>query len=88
MMTEKSAQQRETEEKIIDWVQRESKLNKDKVLSTTNLTDGAVLDSIQLISLVLYIEELRGEVIPETKISTEYFLSAEHIYNNFFAQPL
>lgn len=85
-MIAKSKEQAEIEGKILEWIIKESQYETKQVNIDTDLSDGTVLDSIQLITLVLFIEDLLGEIIPEEKVSTEYFQSVRKIYENFFYQ--
>ena len=50
----------------------------------TNLIDDGVLDSLQMVNFLLYIEEIRGKEIPETLIQPEYFVSLRVIHDTFF----
>jgi len=50
----------------------------------TDLINSGVLDSLQMVSFLLYIEEIRGKEIPETLIQPECFVSLRVIHDNFF----
>jgi len=50
----------------------------------TRLIDEGVLDSLQMVNFLLYIEEIRGCEIPETLIQPRYFISLRVILDTFF----
>jgi acyl carrier protein len=52
----------------------------------TNLIDDGILDSLEMVNFLLYIEEIRGREIPETLIQPERFVSLRVICETFF-QP-
>ena len=47
------------------------------------IEDGT-LDSLEMVSFILHIEEIRGEEIPETPIQAQYFVSLRMISDTFF----
>jgi hypothetical protein len=49
----------------------------------TNLIAENVLDSLQMVSFLLYIEEVRGREIAEHMIRPECFRSLRAIFDNF-----
>lgn len=51
---------------------------------STNIIETRIIDSLQLMNFVLYIEELRGAPIPEDKINMQSFCSLAAIRTNFF----
>jgi acyl carrier protein len=51
----------------------------------THLIDEGVLDSLQMVNFLMYIEELRGREIPEALIQPEYFTSLRMIHDTFFS---
>jgi len=50
----------------------------------TNLINEGVLDSLEMVNFLLYIEQIRGEEIPEALIQPEYFVSLRVIHDTFF----
>ena len=50
----------------------------------TDLIKEGVLDSLQMVNFLLYIESIRGEEIPEALIRPEYFVSLRVIHDTFF----
>ncbi|HYU34100.1 MAG TPA: acyl carrier protein [Thermoanaerobaculia bacterium] len=50
----------------------------------TDLIAERVLDSLQMVNFLLYIEEVRGREIGEQMIRPECFQSLRAIYDNFF----
>ncbi|HEV7517954.1 MAG TPA: hypothetical protein VGR07_16770 [Thermoanaerobaculia bacterium] len=50
----------------------------------TQLIAERVLDSLQMVSFLLFIEEVRGREIPEAMIRPECFASLQSIFDNFF----
>lgn len=51
----------------------------------THLIDEGILDSLQMVNFLLYIEELRGREIPEALIQPDYFTSLRTIHSTFFS---
>jgi acyl carrier protein len=50
----------------------------------TDLIKEGLLDSLQMVNFLLYIESIRGEEIPEALIQPEYFVSLRVIHDTFF----
>jgi acyl carrier protein len=50
----------------------------------THLIDEGVLDSLQMVGFLLYIEETRGREIPVGLIRPDNFVSLRVIYQTFF----
>ena len=70
-----------------EWVENNKSIDNEKTLNIeldTKLIDEGVLDSLDMVNFVLYVEELRGEEIPETLIQPEYFVSFRSILDTFF----
>ena len=66
-----------------DWIVR-LKPDAPNVELDTPLIDAGVLDSLEMVNFLLYIESLRSEEIPEALIQPEYFRSLRTIANTFF----
>lgn len=49
--------------------------------------DAGLITSLQFISFLMLIEELRDREIPESEVSVERFSSLDAIYQNFFVNP-
>ena len=52
----------------------------------TDIIGQGVLDSLEMVSFLIYIEELRAKEIPEELIKPEYFVSLRTIYETFFSE--
>jgi acyl carrier protein len=50
----------------------------------TDLIEQGALDSLQMVNFLLFIEEMRGDEIPEALIRTQYFTSLRVIAQMFF----
>jgi acyl carrier protein len=50
----------------------------------TDLISEGVLDSLEMVNFLLYIEEISGREIPEALIRPEYFVSLQVINDTFF----
>jgi acyl carrier protein len=50
----------------------------------TDIIQQRILDSLQMVNFLLYIEELRGKEIDEEQIKPHNFKSIETIYDQFF----
>jgi acyl carrier protein len=69
--------------KLRDWIASKSQ-RPAAVGMDTRLIDDGVLDSLQMVNFLLYIEEIRGKEIPEMLIQPEYFVSLRMIHDTFF----
>jgi acyl carrier protein len=50
----------------------------------TDLINGGVLDSLEMVNFLLYVEEIRGQEIPEALVQPRYFTSLRVIHDTFF----
>jgi acyl carrier protein len=50
----------------------------------TDLIGQGAIDSLQMVNFLLFIEEIRGEEIPEALIRPEYFSTVRIIHDKFF----
>ena len=69
--------------KLRDWVA----LTKPQTIEIgldTHLINEGVLDSLQMVNFLLYIEEIRGQEIPEALVQPQYFTSLRMIHDTFF----
>jgi acyl carrier protein len=69
--------------KLRDWIASKSE-RPAAIEMDTRLIDDGVLDSLQMVNFLLYIEEIRGREIPEMLIQPEYFVSLRVIHDTFF----
>jgi acyl carrier protein len=53
----------------------------------THLINQGVLDSLEMVNFLLYIEELRGKEIPESLIQPQFFTCLRIIHDTFFRSP-
>jgi acyl carrier protein len=68
---------------LIDWIAK----HKERAVSIaldTDLVESRLIDSLQFVSFLLFVEELRGREIPETEISLDKFRTIRSIKSNFF----
>jgi len=72
-----------TIERLRSWIMAAKPQTIEIGLDTELINEG-VLDSLLMVNFVLYIEELRGEEIPEALIHTHFFASLRVIYDTFF----
>lgn len=70
-------------ETIKQWIKNENNSAYD-FDEDTEIFNARILDSIQMLSLVLFVEELIGKQIPDEKLMPEYFKTINIIYNEFF----
>jgi acyl carrier protein len=49
-----------------------------------NIIESRVIDSLQFVSFLLYVEELRGKPIPADDVQLENFATLSAIRRNFF----
>lgn len=73
--------------KLRDWLATTNAAVRRVELDTRLIEEG-VLDSLQMVNFILYIEEVRGRELPEAFIQPEYFVSLRIIHDTFFSdQP-
>jgi len=73
-----------TVEKLRGWIVKAKPLTRGVGLDTDLISEG-VLDSLEMVNFLLYIEELRGKEIPEGLIQPQYFATLRIICETFFA---
>lgn len=69
--------------KLRDWIAATSSKRRTIGLDT-HLIDEGILDSLEMVNFLLYIEEVRGHEIPEALIQPECFSSLRVICDTFF----
>lgn len=69
--------------KLRDWVASTKPQTKEIELDTHLINEG-VLDSLEMVNFLLYIEEIRGQEIPEAFVQPQYFTSLRVIHDTFF----
>jgi len=67
-----------------DWIANTRGESRDIGLDT-NLIGEGLLDSLEMVNFLLFIEELRGTEIPAALIQPENFATLRIIHNTFFA---
>jgi acyl carrier protein len=72
-----------TVSKLRDWVALTRPQTIEIGLDTDLIGEGA-LDSLDMVNFLLYIEEIRGQEIPEAFVQPEYFISLRVIHDTFF----
>lgn len=70
--------------KLQSWIATTKKRTAEIGLDT-NLIEEGVLDSLEMVNFLLFIEELRGREIPEALIQPECFTSLRVIHDTFFS---
>jgi len=69
--------------KLRDWVLSTKQQTIEIGLETDLIKEGA-LDSLEMVNFLLFIEEIRGQEIPEALIQPEFFTSLRVIHDTFF----
>jgi acyl carrier protein len=69
--------------KLRDWVVL-TKPQTVEIGLDTHLINEGVLDSFEMVNFLLYIEEIRGQEIPEALVQPRYFTSLRMIHDTFF----
>jgi acyl carrier protein len=72
-------------EKMRSWIASIKPLTREVGLDTDLINEG-VLDSLEMVNFLLYIEELRGKEIPEALIQPKYFVTLRVICETFFSK--
>jgi acyl carrier protein len=67
------------------WIAKHSKSSSiADIRDDTPILEQGILSSLDIVELVLYIENLRGEEIDAEEIDPEAFVSIDSLYENFF----
>jgi acyl carrier protein len=72
--------------KLRNWIISSNQKAAADIGIDTQLINEGMLDSLQMVNFLLYIEELRGREIPEALIQPECFASLRVIHDTFFAE--
>jgi len=70
--------------RLRDWIGATRQVNREIGLDVDLIGEG-LLDSLEMVNFLLYVEELRGSEIPEALIKPECFATLRIIHNTFFA---
>jgi acyl carrier protein len=75
--------------KVKSWIlESGGRVDDGALQADTNLLDEEYIDSLGLMSLILFIEKLRGAPIGEGDMSAPNFLSLRQIEKTFFARDV
>jgi len=69
--------------KIIEWL-KERKPELNEISLDQNLMNTGALDSLQFVSFLMFIEQLREKKIPQEEVIPDNFLTINEIMNTFF----
>ena len=69
---------------IVSWL-RARKPDIERIDLDQNLLESGALDSLQFVTFLLFVEQLRGESIPQDLVVPENFRSVNAIVSSFFA---
>jgi len=72
---------------IRDYVARIKNRSASGLTPDTELLDSGVIDSLAMLDLFLYLEQVTGEPIPEEKVKLEAFRTIRSIHSAFVAHP-
>jgi acyl carrier protein len=74
--------------KLRSWLvsagQRSGGVRTKEIEMETDLINDGVLDSLEMVNFIMYIEEIRDREIPEVLMQPQYFTSLRVICNTFF----
>jgi acyl carrier protein len=70
---------------IVSWL-RARKPEIERIDLDQNLLESGALDSLQFVTFLLFVEQLRGESIPQDLVVPENFRSVNAIVSCFFAR--
>ena len=75
----------ENRQALRDWVIRKNgKMRAEELDDQTPIIERRIITSVQVMDLILFLEELRGEPIDVTDLKVGVFRSIDAIYRNFF----
>lgn len=69
------------------WILEHAKVAPGTLTDRTPLLETGLLSSLDVVELVLFVEELRGEEIDTDDIEPEVFTSIDALFRGFFADP-
>jgi acyl carrier protein len=69
--------------KLRTWIESRKSLGVE-IGEDVDLIGGGILDSLEMINFLLYIEEIRGHEIPESLTRPEHFSSLRAVCQAFF----
>lgn len=70
-------------EQLKTWLREQNKVVQEIDLDT-DIIEGRIIDSLQFVSFLLFIEQLRNESIPFELVQMERFRTLRSIRDNFF----
>ncbi len=68
------------------WILEHAKVAPGELSDRTPLLESGLLSSLDVVELVLFVEELRGEEIDTDDIEPEVFTSIDALWEGFFAE--
>jgi acyl carrier protein len=69
---------------VRSWIlQRNPELAEDELNPETDIIESRIVDSLQFVELVLYVEELRGEMMQSMDVDLDSFRTLKDIEQNF-----
>ncbi|GHE14736.1 acyl carrier protein [Streptomyces alanosinicus] len=69
---------------VRSWIlQRNPELAEDELNPETDIIESRIVDSLQFVELVLFIEELRGEMMQSMDVDLDSFRTLKDIEQNF-----
>lgn len=75
----------ETRKALRDWIYERAKDKPARLDDATAIIDQGILSSLDVVELVLFIENLRGEEVDVDALQPESFHDVDSIWKSFFA---
>lgn len=74
----------DTRQAVRDWICRTSgKLRADEIDDDTPIIERRIISSLQIMDLIVFLEELRGQPIDVESLQVGVFRNVNAIYENF-----
>ena len=71
---------------LSDWIlDRAGVTDRDGFTTTTKIIDDGLLTSLDVVELILYIEDLRGDEVDVDALEPESFTNVDTLLSTFFA---
>lgn len=70
-----------------EWIIAQSNIQEHEILSNdVNLVDAGILNSLGIMLLINYVEELRGKSIDDEQLNFSHFMTIDGIVSNYLAK--
>lgn len=84
---EREAHEQEVRARLRSWIlERSARAAAVGLTDQTPILDAGLISSLDVVELVLFVEELRGEELATEEIEPEVFSSVDSLWRGFFSE--